>query len=409
MLTQLIDEGRGTPGMKAERDQLWAEGLKRFSLWIEEDHEKALLVLDDPESSLHGLALASLMENPEQLVGLLGFENYFQRVAFTPAAEDWPGSSLGQYLGGNADLGQLSWVLTNHPSLLFGSKALTALGEHWPLGQREALFTALQDSMTTEGNEGSGGGAVLIALAKRLPNLSGKNWVLGLYQKEDLAPALKESIRRHAVDLTQQEGFSLPERLQTLRDFGVFEGMSDHRAQAQLIYYKVNELFRSDDDSLYAFRNGGMSPQNMYDHIYDGMPEFHTYGGEVRQHILRRLAEHDSEGTRALVSGGSPAEQAGELVNASRWSFYQIKPDQLADWHGKIAELNGAQEQQMAQVWKERRRGHIQRYGSAYYDWLTELPSGSVLQQAISAALPAARKAQSDRVSELETLVGSSE
>ena len=407
MLSQLINEGRGTPGMEAERDQLWAEALKRFSLWMDEDHEEALQVLDDPESLLHKLAVASLMENTEQLVGLLGFENYFQRVADTPAAMAWSGSSLGHYLGENADVTQLSWALMNHPSLVLSSKASRALGEQWPLGNRDALFAALQNAMTAEGKR-AGGGAALVALAKRLPDLSGKDWVLGLFQKEDLAPKLKESIRNNAVALTQQEGLPLPDRLQMLRDFGVFNRMSDHRAQAQLIYYKVNDLLRADDDALYVFRNGGMSPQKMYDHIFDGMPEFHTYAGEVRQHILRRLAEHDSEGTRTLVSEAPSAEQAAELVNASRWSFYQIKPGQLLDWQERITETNGEQEQQMAQVWKERTGGHLHRYGNAYFDWLAELPPGPMREHAISAALPAARKAESDRVSELEALVESS-
>ena len=407
LLSKLIDEGKGRPGMEAERDQLWVEALERFSLWIEEDHEEALLVLDDPESSLHQLAVASLMENTEQLVGLLGFENYFQRVADTPAAVASSGASLGTYLGENADFTQLSWALTNHPSIVLGYGASKALGEEWPLDQGEALFTAFQNAMMSEGQQ-AGGGAALVAFAKRLPNLSGKDWILELYQQENLAPKLKESIRHSAVALTQQEGLLLPERLQTLRDFGVFDQMTDHRAQAQLIYYKVNELLRADDDFLYAFRNDEMSPEKMFDHIFEGMPEFHTYSGEVRQHILRRLAEHNSEGTRALVSDAPAAAQAGELVNASRWSFYQIKPEQLVDWHDRITEPSGAHETQMAQVWRERTGGHLQRYGSAYYDWLTELPPGPVREYAISAALPSARKAESDRVSDLEALVESS-
>lgn len=405
MLTQLIDEGRGTPGMQAERDQIWAEALKRFSLWIDEDHENALLVLDDPESLLHQLAVASLMENSEQLVGLMGFESYIKRIGDTPAALNRSGASLGEYLGNNASLDQLSWSFTHHPSVVSGLGTLTALGAHWPLAQREALFSELQEFMATKGNERAFGGAALVAMAKRLPELSGKDWVLSLFQKEDLAPGLKESIYRNVVSLTQQEGLSLPDRLQTLRDFGVYERMSDHRAQAQLIYYKVNELLRSDDDALYAFRNGAMAPREMFDHIFDGMPEFHTYSGEVRQHILRRLAEHDTKSTRSLINGNSAEEQLGELVNASRWSFYQIKPDQLADWQGSIVGPGAEHEQQMAQVWKERTGGHLHRYGSAYFDWLVELPPGGVRRYAISAALPAARKAGSDRLSEMETLV----
>lgn len=408
-LNKLIDEGRGSPGMEAERDQIWVEAMKRFGLWIGEDHEQALAAMGDEESSLHKLAATYFAENPGQLVGLLGFEDYLVRLDETETAKKVAGPYFGEYLGEQGDLGQISKIMASHESMLWDQSMMTALGEHWPLGQKEGLVEKLDDLLEERGYLGGRqAGSTLVALAKRMPDFTGKDWLLDLYRNESVTEDMKNLIKHNSVEVTKMPGFPLPDQLQTLRDFGMYDGMSDHRAQAQLIYYKVNDLLRADDDLLFAFRNGGFSPEETYEKIYQGMPEFHTYPSEVRAHIIRRLAEHSTEGTLALITEGTAEQQAGEKVNASRWSFYQIDPNQLADWQGQVSNPSSEHAGQMAQVWNERTGGNVRRYGSSYYDWIATLPPGLTRDHAVESALNYSKMNDPEQVTDLETLRDSS-
>lgn len=244
------------------------------------------------------------------------------------------------------------------------------IGDAWPADRSAELLSHLQ---------GRTAGAAAIALADRMEDSNGLQWVLDLVTSGALDSSATKylSDRSVANQLVDREGVSIDERVAAYETLGIMKGRSDHFVGAMIIDWELREFMFNKDDWHFAFRHGEASANDVLDAAMKTMPDFASRRGEVASQLFRQLAEDNPDAAVELIAGQSDSNIAWARTNSTRWAFFSVNPNDVHNWIEGTASLDDPkQDAAFAEGWRGRSGSNLHRFGGEYVQWAGNLPAG---------------------------------
>lgn len=201
-------------------------------------------------------------------------------------------------------------------------------------------------------------------------------------------------------------GVDLGQRMEILKSYPGYEGMSPQKLLEDLTAGDVVSLLENGRDWRFEFRNGKATLDEVVAAVRRSLPHL-PEAGEVamRGALFRELAEENPKKALPLLDALPPEKRRDVLLDTGWLGFANVSPDDFLRFMAEVPDAASPEEQaRKLKGWHTRARADLWRYGGDYIEWVQHLPPGIHREAAVSGILLTTTEENPEQARELGEL-----
>ncbi len=268
------------------------------------------------------------------------------------------------------------------------------IGESWPLEKADALLAYAV----------SGGSPDVLSSLALANGKKGADWLMEQLASGKLDPATGEAIRKsndYRNLLENNPHLPFEERL------AVMPGQDKELLALQLGGRDVvRALNDGDKDWRFAFRNGKVTYDEVYDAVAATMPELAAASPDsISLQLLKELAEENGGAALEALAHTPEPDKWALALKPTQWNFHNVNPQEFYDYLQHIPNTDPAHNQARLESWVWHSKGNLELYSRDYVDWVKALPEGVDREMAAVGILRSVGQENTELRAEVDALV----